>query len=63
MLLATMTAINYHSEKITIYQNTIGDVLNFVFWISIVPHQFGITTIVKVAWIRRLPGEMHIHTP
>ena len=63
MFLDTMTVIKNHSDKCNIYQNTIDNVLNFIMWISVVPHQVGITTIVKVAWISRLLGEMHIHTP
>ena len=63
MFLNTTTVIKNHSDKCAIYQNTIGNVLNFVMWISVVPHQIGITTIDKVAWIRRFLGEMHIHTP
>ena len=63
MFLDTMTVINNHSDKCNIYQNTIDNVLNFIMWISVVPHQVGITTIVKVAWIRRFLGETHIHTP
>ena len=63
MILETLTVFNYHSEKFIIFQNTIGNAPNFTFWISVVPHQVGITTIVKVAWIRRFLGEMHIHTP
>ena len=62
MFLDTMTVINQHFDKYTIDQNTIDDVLNFIMWISVVPHQVGITTIVKIAWIRRFLGEMHIHT-
>ena len=63
MFLDTTTAINHHSDKCTIYQNTVDNVLNLIMRISVVPHQVGITTIVKVAWIRRFLGEMHIHTP
>ena len=63
MFLDTMTVIKNHSDKCTIYQNTIDNVLNFIMWISVVPHQVGITTIVKIAWIRRFLGEVHIHTP
>ena len=63
MFLDTMTVIKNHSDKCTIYQNTIDNVLNFIMWISVVPHQVGITTIVKVAWIRRFLSETHIHTP
>ena len=62
MFLDTMTVIKNHSDKCNIYQNTIDNVLNFIMWISVVPHQVGITTIVKIAWIRRFLGEMHIHT-
>ena len=63
MFLDTTIAINHHSDKCTIYQNTVDNVLNLIMRISVVPHQVGITTIVKVAWIRRFLGEMHIHTP
>ena len=63
MFLDTMTVINHHFDKYTMYQNTIDNALNVIMWISVVPHQVGITTIVKVAWIRRFLGEMHIHTP
>ena len=63
MFLDTTTAIKNHSDKCTIYQNTIDNVLNFIMWISVVPHQVGIATIVKIAWIRRFLGETHIHTP
>ena len=63
IFLDTMTAINHHSDKFTTNQNTIENVLNVIMWISVVPHQVGITTIDKVAWIRRFLGEMHIHTP
>ena len=58
-----MTVIKNHSDKCTIYQNTIDNALNLIMWISVVPHQVGITTIVKIAWIRGFLGEMHIHTP
>ena len=63
MFLDTTTVINHHSDKCTIHKNTIDNVLNLIMWISVVPHQVGITTIVKVAWLRRFLGEMHIHTP
>ena len=63
MFLDTKTAIHQQSDKCIFYQNTINNVLNFIMWIRVVPHQLGITTIVKVAWISRLLGEMHIHTP
>ena len=63
MFLDTTTVINHHSDKFTIYHNTIDSALNVIMWISVVPHQVGITTIVKVAWIRRFLGETHIHTP
>ena len=63
MFLDTMTVIKNHSDKCNIYQNTIDNVLNFIMWISVVPHQVGITTIVKVTWIRRFLDETHIHTP
>ena len=58
-----MTVIKNHSGKHTIYQNTIDNALNLIMWISVVPHQVGITTIVKIAWIRGFLGETHIHTP
>ena len=45
------------------YQNTTDNALNVIMWISVVPHQVDITTFVKVAWIRRFLGEMHIHIP
>ena len=63
MFLDTTTVINHHFEKCTIYQNRIESALNVIMWISVVPHQVGITTIVKIAWIRRFLGETHIHTP
>ena len=63
MILDTTTVIKHHFDKCTIYKNTIGNVLNLIMWISVVPHQVGITTIVEVAWIRRFLGETHIHTP
>ena len=63
MFLDTTTVINHHSDKCTIYQNTIDNVLNLILWISVVPHQVGVTAIVEVAWIRRFLGEIHIHTP
>ena len=47
----TLTVINYQADKCIIYQNTIDNELNVIMWISVVPHQVGITTIVKVAWI------------
>ena len=62
MFLDTMTVINHHFDKYTMYQNTIDNALNVIMWISVVPHQVGITIIVKVAWIRRFLGETHIHT-
>ena len=49
MFLDTTTVINHHSDKCTIYQNTIDNVLNVILCIGVVPHQVGITTIVKVA--------------
>ena len=63
MFLHTTTIIKNHSGKCTFYQNTKESTLNLIKWISVVPHQVGITTIVKIAWIRRFPGETHIHTP
>ena len=63
MFLDTKTVINQHFNPITIYQNIIDNALNAILWISVVPHQVGITTIDKVAWIRRFLGEMQIHTP
>ena len=45
------------------YQKNIENALNVIMWISVVLHQVGITTIVKVAWIMRFLGEMHIQTP
>ena len=59
----TTTFSNNHSDICSINQNTIDNSLNFIMWISVVPHQLGITTIVEVAWIRRFLDEMHIHTP
>ena len=56
MFLDTKTAIHQKSDKCIFYQNTIDNVLNFIMWIIVVPHQLGITTIVKVAWIRRFLG-------
>ena len=63
MFLDTTTVINHHSDKCTIYQNTIDNVMNAILWVGVVPHQVGITTIVKVAWIRRFLGKTHICTP
>ena len=63
MFLDTMTVPINHSDKVTLYQNKEDNALSFIMWISVVPHQVGITTIVKVAWIRRFLGKMHIHTP
>ena len=63
MFLDTTTVINYHSDKFTICQNTIDNVLNLILWISVVPHQVGVTAIVEVAWIARFLNEMHIQTP
>ena len=63
MFLDTTAVVKNHSDKCTIYQNTVENAPNLIMWISVVPHQFGITTIFKVAWIRRLLGETHIHTP
>ena len=63
MFLDTTTVINHHSDKCTIYQNTIDNVMNVILWVGVVPHQVGITTIVKVAWIRRFLGKTHICTP
>ena len=57
MFIDTITVIKHHFDKCTIYQDTIGNELNLIIWISVVPHQVGITTIVEVAWIRRLLGE------
>ena len=63
MFLDTTTFINHHVDKCTIYQNTINNVPNLFMWIRVVPHQFDITTIFKVARIRRFLGESHILTP
>ena len=63
MFLDTTTVINHHSDKWTIHKNTIDNDLNLIMRISVVPHQLGIITIVKEAWIRRFLGETHIHTP
>ena len=63
MFLDTTTVINHHSDKCTIYQNTIDNVMNVILWVGVVPHQVGITTIVKVAWIRRFLGKTYICTP
>ena len=63
MFFDTTTVINHHLDKCTIYQNAIESALNVIMWISVVPHQVCITTIAKVAWIRRFLGETHIHTP
>ena len=62
MFLHTTAVVKNHCFKFTIYQNTVDNASNFIMWISIVPHQVGITTFVKVAWIRRFLGEYHIHT-
>ena len=63
MFLDTIAVIDYHFEKCTVYHNAKGNALNRIMCISVVPHQVGITTIVKVAWIRRFLGERRIHTP
>ena len=63
MFLHTTTVLKNHFDKCTIYQNTVDNALSLIMWISVVPHQVGITTIVKVAWIWRFLGETHIHTP
>ena len=63
IFLDTKTVIDHHFDKYTIHLNFIENVLNFIMWISVVPHQLGITTIVKVTWIRRFLGETHIYTP
>ena len=63
MFLDTTTVINHHSDKCTFYQNTIDNVLNLILWISVVPHQVGVTAIVEVAWIRGFLDETHIHSP
>ena len=63
IFLDTLTVIKYQFGKFIIYHHTIDNELNLIMWISVVPHQVGITTIVKVAWIRRFLGEIHIHTP
>ena len=62
MFLDITTVINHYLDKCIIYQNTIDNVLNLIMWISVVPHQVDITTIFKVAWIRRFLGEAYIHT-
>ena len=62
MFLDTTTVINHHFDKCTVYQNTIDNALNVIMCINVVPHQVGITTIVKVAWIRRFLDKMHIQT-
>ena len=61
MLLDTIVVSINHSDICTIYQNHEENAVHFM-WISVVPHQVGITTIVKIAWIRRFLSEMHIHT-
>ena len=63
MFLHTTTVLKNHFDKCTIYQNTVDNALSLIMWISVVPHQVGVTTIVKVAWIWRFLGETHIHTP
>ena len=63
MFLDTTIVSKNHSDICTIYQNSIDNALNIIMWISVVPHQVGITTIVKEAWTRRFMGEMHTHTP
>ena len=63
MFFDTTTVIKNCSDKSAIYQNTKENAGNIIMWINVVPHQVGITTIVKVAWIRRFLGEMHSHTP
>ena len=62
MFLDTKTVVNQHFDQFTINQNTIDNALNVILWISVVPHQVGITTIDEVTWIRRFLGEMLIHT-
>ena len=57
MFLDTMTVINHHFDKYTMYHNTIANALNVIMWISVVPHQVDITTIVKVlgsegSWVK-----------
>ena len=61
--LDTTTVLNHHFLQFTIHLNFIENFLNLIKWISVVPHQVGITTIVKVAWIRRFLDETHIYTP
>ena len=63
IFLDTTTVLNHQLDECTIHLNSIENVLNFIMWISVVPHQLGITTIVKVTWIRRFLGETHIYTP
>ena len=60
IFLDTITVLNYHFLQFTIHINFIENTPNLIKWISVVPHQVGITTIVKVAWIRRFLGETHI---
>ena len=62
MFLDTMTVINNHFDKCTSHLNTIESALNIIMWISVVPHQVGITTIVKVDRIIRFAGKTHTHT-
>ena len=59
----TTTVLINHFDKHIIYQNTINNALNLIKWISVVPHQVSITTVFKIAWIRRFLGDFHIHTP
>ena len=54
MFLDTMTVINHHFDKYTMYHNTINNALNVIMWFSVVPHQVGITTIVSLD--QKVPG-------
>ena len=63
MFLDTTTAPENHFFICILYQNTKDDASSRIKWISVVPYKLGITTIFKIAWIRRFLGETHIHTP
>ena len=58
-----MAILINHFDKLIIYQNTEKNALSLIKWISVVPHKLGITTIVKIAWIRRFLGDLHICIP
>ena len=63
MFLDTMTVPKNHFYIFTFYQCAEDDALSLIKWISVVPYKLGITTIFKIAWIRRFLSDFHIHTP